>query len=299
MRLTNYFTVNGGVLLVAGLVAQLDAAALAATDSSLLAALASTALLYALVFAACAANLRGRRRMHAKAVAASAPVLLSSIVPHPLGSALERWVHRAALASSAASAAAPPTTALTLVWAGAAWWAWLACRLFAFELAFDALFYVAHRGVHAVPSVYRAVHKLHHSHTHDLRLLSALQMSAADVVLTHTLPVLGALALVPLAPGLELSVAKTYLLFQELYGHAGCEHRGRCFGPAPWLTEALGIELRAADHQRHHVQGSVNFSKRFSLFDRLFGTWAPRDRPRGLKVIDLAEAPAEAYPVVS
>ena len=172
--------------------------------------------------------------------------------------------------------------------------AWLACRLFAFELAFDALFYVAHRGVHAVPSLYRAVHKLHHSHTHDLRLLSALQMSAADVVLTHTLPVLGALALVPLAPGLELSVAKTYLLFQELYGHAGCEHRGRCFGPAPWLTEALGIELRAADHQRHHVQGSVNFSKRFSLFDRLFGTWADGPRPRGLKVIDLAE---EAYPV--
>ena len=54
MRLTNYFTVNGGVLLVAGLVAQLDAAALAATDRALLAALASTALLYALVFAACA-----------------------------------------------------------------------------------------------------------------------------------------------------------------------------------------------------------------------------------------------------
>ena len=108
--------------------------------------------------------------------------MLSLIVPHPLGSALERWVHRATLASSAASAAAAPTTALALVWAGAAWWAWLACRLFAFELAFDALFYVAHRGVHAVPALYRAVHKLHHSHTHDLRLPSALQMSAADAV---------------------------------------------------------------------------------------------------------------------
>ena len=88
MRLTNYFTVNGGVLLVAGLVAQLDAAALAATDSSLLAALASTALLYALVFAACAANLRGRRRMHAKAVAASAGPLLDRAPP--ARSALER-----------------------------------------------------------------------------------------------------------------------------------------------------------------------------------------------------------------
>ena len=65
-----------------------------------------------------------------------------------------------------------------------------------------------------------------------------------------------------------------------------------------WLQErGAGIELRAADHQRHHVQGSVNFSKRFSLFDRLFGTWADGPRPRGLKVIDPAEAPADAYPV--
>ena len=62
--------------------------------------------------------------------------------------------------------------------------------------------------------LYAAVHKLHHAHTHELRLLSALQMGAADVVLTHTLPVLGALALVRMSAGVELSLAKTYLLFQ-------------------------------------------------------------------------------------
>ena len=39
-------------------------------------------------------------------------------------------------------------------------------------------------------------------------------MTAADVALTHTMPLLGALAVVPLAPGLEMSIAKTYLLFQ-------------------------------------------------------------------------------------
>ena len=65
-----------------------------------------------------------------------------------------------------------------------------------------------------MPALYRYVHKLHHAHTHDVRLLSALQMTAADVALTHTMPLLGALAVVPLAPGLEMSIAKTYLLFQ-------------------------------------------------------------------------------------
>ena len=105
-------------------------------------------------------------------------------------------------------------------------------------------------------------------------MLSSLQMSAADVLLTHTLPLLAALAVVPLAPGIEMSLAKVYLLFQEFYGHAGVEHRGKNFGIAPWLTRVLGIELRAEDHQRHHMQADVNFSKRFSLFDRLFSTWS-------------------------
>ncbi|KOO30133.1 hypothetical protein Ctob_012091 [Chrysochromulina tobinii] len=163
---------------------------------------------------------------------------------------------------------------------GTLWWLELMTRLLIFEVLFDGVFYVAHRLVHSVPSVYVAVHKLHHAHTHDVRLLSSLQMTAADVALTHTLPVLAALALVPLAPGLELSLAKTYLLFQELYGHAGVEHKGRCFGPAPFLMRALGIELCAADHRRHHIKASVNFSKRLALWDKLLGTWDSGRLPR-------------------
>jgi len=37
------------------------------------------------------------------------------------------------------------------------------------------------------------------------------------------------------------NVGKTYLLFQEFYGHAGVENRGRNFGPAPWLARALDV----------------------------------------------------------
>ena len=104
-------------------------------------------------------------------------------------------------------------------------------------------------------------------------------MSPIDVLITHTLPVLGALWAVPIRPGLEFTLVKAYLLFQELYGHAGVQHKGRNFGPAPFIVGALGLELQADDHQRHHIEASCNFSKRFNLFDRMFGTWrAARDK---------------------
>jgi sterol desaturase/sphingolipid hydroxylase (fatty acid hydroxylase superfamily) len=99
-------------------------------------------------------------------------------------------------------------------------------------------------------------------------------MGPADVLITHTLPVLLALRVLPLTPGFEYTLGKTYLLFQELYGHAGVAHKGRNFGPLPWLPAALGCELKSEDHQLHHIQANVNFSKRFSFMDKLFKTWA-------------------------
>ena len=273
-------TVNGGVLLIAAAVARVEEHVHSATGSDAAAALTCTAVLYGSVFSACALNLRGRRSISGRPHSQAKRITLTSILAHPLGSALERYVH--ALASlPAAEPSTPtmpravnettgtgmpvstmlgtPTDGAAVAFASAVWWfAILAIRLLAFEICFDGLFYIAHRSVHAVPRLYAAVHKLHHSHTHDVRLLSSFQMTAADVVLTHTLPVLGALSLVPMAPGVELSIAKTYLLFQELYGHAGVEHRGRCFGPAPFIVTSLGIDLCADDHRRHHIQASVN-----------------------------------------
>ena len=267
------------------------------------AAACGTAVLYIAVYLAAHLNLRGRKRARAsgrEATNAPSPLSISfwSVLWHPLGSACERIAHERYLTSAARLPcwlpAAAPATALAPLLPPLASHAllyvlWMSLRLFAFEVVFDGLFYTAHRLVHAHPRVYQLVHKLHHRHTHDVWLLSSLQMSAPDVLLTHTLPVLGALALVRFEPGLELCVAKTYLLFQELYGHAGVEHRGRNFGPAPGLVQALGIELRAEDHQQHHIQAACNFSKRFSLFDRFFGTYVPAASAR-------AKSPSEPRP---
>mmetsp|Transcript_43793 Transcript_43793/g.115077 ORF Transcript_43793/g.115077 Transcript_43793/m.115077 type:complete len:342 (-) Transcript_43793:246-1271(-) len=315
----HWAAVNGGVFAVAALITAIECTLRHVTGSRAASTLGSTCALYAVVFAACAINLRGRQRhdsgsSRATRARSTQPIAWRSIVAHPLGSALERYVHgcmaTSHLVPSAVGAMAnvtevqaivpktliseatlvaitswSATSVLGAVAGGALWWVGLATRLLVFEVVFDAFFYVAHRLAHAVPAIYLHVHKLHHAHTHDVRLLSSLQMTASDVLLTHTLPVLAALALVPLDAGLELSIAKTYLLFQELYGHAGVEHRGRCFGPAPFVVSALGIDLCAEDHRRHHIQASVNFSKRFSLWDKLLGTFhgvdgAPRSKTK-------------------
>ena len=211
---SRWIGVNGGVLAVALLTTAAHDMAKAAFDSRAAAAALSTLVLYVLVFAAASSNLqrKARRRLTDAKRNSSPyrPIACLAIISHPIGSACERFAHETLLAASTPSwpgddtvprflpggSAEPP---LALLISGCAWWLWLAGRLFVFEVLFDLLFYVAHRGVHAHPTLYKRVHKLHHRHTHELWLLSSLQMSPLDVLLTHTLPMLGALCLVPLA----------------------------------------------------------------------------------------------------
>ncbi|HDY86814.1 MAG TPA: hypothetical protein ENH82_01720 [bacterium] len=41
-----------------------------------------------------------------------------------------------------------------------------------------------------------------------------------------------------------------------------------------WLPKWLGWELKPADHYKHHTHFNCNYSKRFSLWDRTFGTYS-------------------------
>ena len=138
-------------------------------------ALLSTGVLYVLVYASCFANLYGRPRSLVASggtttskSAASLRVALTSIMWHPIGSAFERYWH--SVPSTMRSSSLPPV--FSIVGFGV--------RLLLFEIIFDFVFYLAHRGVHASPFLYRVVHKLHHSHSHDVRLISGLQMGPLD-----------------------------------------------------------------------------------------------------------------------
>ena len=196
-----YAAVNGGVLIVAWLVTSIDWAVHSCTASLLASAALGTAVLYALVYRICASNLQDRRPIFAERRLPAIPLM--ALIWHPLGAMLERMLHGSGSCAPSAVAAVSELLPGWLLPRAFNWYGGLVLRLLAFELTYDFFFYWAHRAAHAHPLVYRVVHKLHHAHTHDVRILSALQMGPLDVLFTHTLPVLGALAIIPLAPGFE------------------------------------------------------------------------------------------------
>lgn len=145
-------------------------------------------------------------------------------------------------------------------------------RSFTFELVFDFFHYWMHRGLHAYPKLYQSIHKRHHRYQHT-SVYTAYYTHPVEIVLTYAFPFMIGLAVVPFSC-VEFSVLTAYLGFQEIAGHLG-----RRMAPASsfiqfmWLPKWLGIELYTEDHNLHHSRPTVNFSKRFSLWDRLFGTY--------------------------
>lgn len=167
-RAQHYILVNGGVLACAAISDWASKRVLTSCGSDAVAAAAGTAVLYGLVFAAAAINLRGRRRAierHASKVDLAAPIAFSSVIAHPIGSAFERLMHQrymagptsaqtmGAAAASTSSLSGSSTWLLAMLLECSSWWLWLVLRLLAFELVFDGLFYCAHRLVHAGPRI--------------------------------------------------------------------------------------------------------------------------------------------------
>ena len=164
-RAQHYVLVNGGVVTCAAASNWTSKYIQSLLGNDALAAVAGTAVLYALVFAAAATNLRGRKRAIERPAAKelATPIALSSILSHPIGSAFERFMHARYMAAPASTPSVGAATAIaSSVTGSSAWWVpmlvgcgscwlWFVIRLLAFELAFDGLFYCAHRLVHAVP----------------------------------------------------------------------------------------------------------------------------------------------------
>jgi hypothetical protein len=164
-RAQHYVLVNGGVVTCAAASNWTSKYIQSLLGNDALAAVAGTAVLYAFVFAAAATNLRGRKRAIERPAAKelATPIALSSILSHPIGSAFERFMHARYLAAPASTPSVGAATAIASSVTGSSawwvpmlvgcgyWWLWFVIRLLAFELAFDGLFYCAHRLVHAAP----------------------------------------------------------------------------------------------------------------------------------------------------
>jgi sterol desaturase/sphingolipid hydroxylase (fatty acid hydroxylase superfamily) len=147
---------------------------------------------------------------------------------------------------------------------------------FLFEVIFDFFHYWSHRYLHQVSWSW---HTDHHRHIH-LRPQLTFHHHITDLVLSNVVPFMSTVWIFHVAASysfslLEIALLISYKVFIEIAGHAGrSSNRTTSFPQCIWLPRALGIELHAEDHNLHHVRPLVNYSKRFTLWDRVFGTYA-------------------------
>ena len=147
---------------------------------------------------------------------------------------------------------------------------------FAFEIIFDFFHYWVHRLMHMHPLLYK-LHKTHHKH-HHVRPILAFYQNIIDLVLSNSLPFTLSLQLMKVI-GLrftmfQLALLYNYKIFIEIAGHSSRSSWPTCsFPQCIWLPRALNIELCSDDHNIHHSRINCNYAKRFSLWDRVFGTF--------------------------
>mmetsp|Transcript_17791 Transcript_17791/g.31690 ORF Transcript_17791/g.31690 Transcript_17791/m.31690 type:complete len:313 (+) Transcript_17791:188-1126(+) len=168
--------------------------------------------------------------------------------------------------------------ALTLVQQLPTMWLVFVIKSFAFEILFDFFHYWGHRIAHEIPRLYR-FHRSHHKYLHPTPL-ATYQQHPFDIVFTNLLPNVAAVVLLRTFLGIQLnsfeySLLMSYKVFVEIAGHAGIETTATSFPQCAPLPEALGIELHTDDHDLHHSFPGMacNYAKRFTLWDRVFGTY--------------------------
>lgn len=147
----------------------------------------------------------------------------------------------------------------------------------AWMLVYDFFYYWLHRMLHQVPFLWRHAHAHHHSIAQPFRGVTLLH-TVWEMIGEILLPTFAAQAVFACSPfggplsTAELVVAYTNIQIMEVMGHSGTAWCTSSFAFCPWLPRALGIELRVEDHDAHHAESGVNFSKQSRIWDRLFGT---------------------------
>jgi sterol desaturase/sphingolipid hydroxylase (fatty acid hydroxylase superfamily) len=147
---------------------------------------------------------------------------------------------------------------------------------FLFELIFDFFHYIMHRLLHN-KYVYKYFHKTHHKYKHPTAIGTFYQ-DPVDIILTNSIPNMITLYILPIHISyLQYNWITIYKTFVEISGHTGKKLSPSCsFTQCIWFVKYLNIELYAEEHDLHHSLNNCNYGKRFSLWDKLFGTFTPK-----------------------
>jgi len=144
---------------------------------------------------------------------------------------------------------------------------------FIFELIFDFFHYWSHRFLHTNKFLYINIHKKHHKYVHPTSIITFYQ-DPLDLLITNSLAQVFALLLFPYISLFLFNIILLYKSFIEISGHSGKKlYPNGSFSQFIWLVKILGITLYTEDHNLHHSLSNCNYAKRFSLWDKVFGTY--------------------------
>lgn len=148
-------------------------------------------------------------------------------------------------------------------------------KTFLLEVVFDFFHYWAHRICHHRKLYW--IHKTHHAHQHP-KGITVFYQDPLDLIINNVIPFFLASHIISLSV-YQMALFVPYKTFIEVSGHLGRRlYPISSFSQFIWLPRLLGIEIYSEDHDAHHTKIKYNFSKRFTLWDRVFGTFKRLDK---------------------
>jgi sterol desaturase/sphingolipid hydroxylase (fatty acid hydroxylase superfamily) len=139
---------------------------------------------------------------------------------------------------------------------------------FIYEILFDLLHYCAHLLLHKNKKLY-IYHKTHHFISHPSSIYAFYQ-HPIDYFITNTIPLTITTYILQPQSLFIFILLLTYKTHIEIGGHCGKNNKTPSFPQCIWLPRMFGIELYTTDHDKHHTLNNCNYTKRFSLWDKIF-----------------------------
>jgi sterol desaturase/sphingolipid hydroxylase (fatty acid hydroxylase superfamily) len=142
---------------------------------------------------------------------------------------------------------------------------------FLFELVYDFIHYWIHRISHTNKFLYTHFHQHHHSKT-TVTLMDTYYQHPIDFILSNSIPLLITISVINMSR-YQFAMMMTFKTIVEVSGHTGKNINQKSFPQFPWIPAYFDISLCTHDHDIHHRYFNYNFSKRFSIWDKIFGTY--------------------------
>lgn len=143
---------------------------------------------------------------------------------------------------------------------------------FSYEIIFDFFHYFSHYYMHKNPYMYKNFHKTHHTWTYPISILT-FYMHPIDYILTNSIPTFLTLYIFPFhISSFQYELIHQYKTLLEISGHSGRIIKSNSFIQFIWLPRFFNIHMKVEDHDLHHTLNNCNYSKRFILWDKVFGT---------------------------